>query len=272
MITDPNGCRIDYDEQGEGPTIVLAPGSCSTGAAWRPIIAALGGGFRFVTTSLPGYGGTDERRVGDDMDIARCAESLEAVIRKAGGRVHLVGHSFGGLTAFAVALRKRVQLASLTVIEAPFAEVLRTHGDARYADFRAMTDAYFADFNAGNRDAIEAMIDFYGGAGTWKSWPEKVRAYAAQTTPVNHRDWASVFGFAPSDAEMAAIDVPAMFICGADGAPAVQRANELAAQTLPSAHYVTIARAAHFLIATHAAEAAALVREHVQTVEAAAPA
>ena len=50
---------------------------------------------------------------------------MEAVIRKAGGPVHLVGHSFGGLVALAVALRKQVPLASLAIVEAPAAELLR---------------------------------------------------------------------------------------------------------------------------------------------------
>ena len=38
MIEDRRG-NIDYDESGQGPTIVLVPGSCSTGAAWRPVIS-----------------------------------------------------------------------------------------------------------------------------------------------------------------------------------------------------------------------------------------
>ena len=42
---------IDYEEAGHGRTIVFVPGSCSTGAAWRPVIAALNGRFRCVTTS-----------------------------------------------------------------------------------------------------------------------------------------------------------------------------------------------------------------------------
>jgi len=33
MIEDEFG-RIDYDESGQGLTVVLVPGSCSTGAAW----------------------------------------------------------------------------------------------------------------------------------------------------------------------------------------------------------------------------------------------
>jgi len=54
-----------------------------------------------------------------------------------------------------------------------------------------MTDAYFAAFDGGNAEAIAAMIDFYGGAGTYASWPPRVRSYAVETTPVNILDWAS---------------------------------------------------------------------------------
>ena len=124
MIEEARG-YIEYDEGGSGPTIVLVPGSCSTGAAWRPVIAAWGNRFRCVTTSLPGYGRTAERRTAQDTSIACLAETVESVMVKAGGRVHLVGHSFGGLVALAVALRHRVALASLVMLEAPAMEVLR---------------------------------------------------------------------------------------------------------------------------------------------------
>ena len=150
MVEDARG-RIDYDECGTGPTVVLVPGSCSTGAAWRPVIAAWNNRFRCVTTSLLGYGGTAERRTASNPSISHEAEVLEAVVRRAGGRVHLVGHSFGGLVALAVALRKQVPLASLVIVEAPAAEILR---DARehqhYRAFRRMTESYFAAFEGGN--------------------------------------------------------------------------------------------------------------------------
>ena len=159
MIEDEFG-DIDYDESGEGPTIVLVPGSCSTGAAWRPIVAQWENGFRCVTTSLLGYGGTVERRTALDAGIAHEAEVLEAVIRRAAAPVHLVGHSFGGLSALAVALRKRVLLLSLTIAEAPAPEILRNMGEHRhYLAFRKMSEAYFRSFQAGETAAIEQMID-----------------------------------------------------------------------------------------------------------------
>jgi pimeloyl-ACP methyl ester carboxylesterase len=203
MITDERG-RIDYDEGGAGPTVVLVPGSCSTGAAWRPVLAAWQGCFRWATTSLLGYGGTAERRTTLDADIAHEAEVIESVVRRAGGPVHLVGHSFGGLAAVAVAQRKRASLLSLTVVEAPAPDLLRQMGEhGHYRSVREMTDAYFAAFHAGVPAAIASMIDFYGGAGSFAAWPARVQRYAVDTTAVNLLDWASAYTFHLTPAALA---------------------------------------------------------------------
>jgi len=125
------------------------------------VIATLNGRFRYVTTSLLGYGGTAERRTAGDPAISHEAEILESVVRRAGGRAHLVGHSFGGLVALAVAFRNQVSLASLVIVDAPALDVLRDRGEREhYRAFREMTKAYFAAFAGGNVEAIAAMIDF----------------------------------------------------------------------------------------------------------------
>ena len=267
MIEEARG-RIDYAECGTGPTIVLVPGSCSTGAAWRPVIASWNDRFRCVTTSLLGYGKTVERRTTSDPDISHEAEMLESVIRKAGSPVHLVGHSFGGLVALAVALRRRVPLASLVILEAPGPEVLRERGEQQhYRAFRQMTEAYFAAFNGGNVEAIAAMIDFYGGTGTYASWPLRVRAYAVETTSVNIRDWASAYGFALSAASLAAVQIPALVIRGGTSHTAVQRANALLSECMSEAALATIDTAAHFMIATHPNEVGRLIAQHVHSAE-----
>ena len=69
------------------------PGSWSTGALWRDVIALLGDRFRTVTTSLLGYGDTEERRTPDDVSIDREIDVIEAVIQRTNSAVHLVGHS-----------------------------------------------------------------------------------------------------------------------------------------------------------------------------------
>ena len=267
MIEDESG-HIDYEESGQGPTVVLVPGSCSTGAAWRSIVAQWQNGFRCVTTSLLGYGGTVERRTALDADIAHEAEVLEAVIRRAACPVHLVGHSFGGLSALAVALRKRVRLLSLTIAEAPAPEILRTMGEYRaYLAFRKMTEAYFRAFQDGDPTAIEQMIDFYGGTGTFSSWPPRVREYAAQTTPVNLLDWASAYDFELTPALLATVDVPTLVLWGEASHPAAKRANELLGECIPNAMVASIAGAAHFMISTHAEELAGMIAQQVARTE-----
>lgn len=267
MIESARG-RIDYDECGVGPTVVLVPGSCSTGAAWRPVISQWKNGFHCVTTSLLGYGGTDERRVAGDADIAHEAEIIEAVVRRAARPVHLVGYSFGGLVALAVALRDRVPLRSLAILEAPAPDLLRSMGEDRhYRAFREMTTAYFRAFQSGQKDAIASMIDFYGGAGVFASWPQRVRDYAVGTTPVNILDWVSAYGFQLTPYSLATLEIPILVLWGGESHPAVQRANELIGHCMIRPRVVTIPGAAHFMISTHAREVAGAIAQHVVAVE-----
>jgi pimeloyl-ACP methyl ester carboxylesterase len=268
MIEDSRGC-VDYAEAGVGPTIVLAPGSCSTGAAWRPIIDTWNGQFRCVTTSLLGYGQTAERRSENDTAISHEADALELVIRKADAPVHLVGHSFGGLVALVVALRNLVPLKSLTILEAPVADVLRENGDhEHYRAFRQMTDGYFADFANGNREAIAAMIDFYGGAGTFAAWPARYRSYAIETTAVNILDWRSAYAFPLKRAALGAIETPTLVLYGGASHPAARRANALLGESIRRADCIAVEGAAHFMIATHPDKVGQLIAGHVTRAEA----
>ncbi len=262
MLDDGNG-SIDFHASGTGPVLVFVPGSCSTGAAWRPVIQALGPGWTAVTTSLLGYGGTRERRTQQDTSIDREAEVVENVVRRAGDGVYLVGHSFGGLVALEVALRRRVPLLGLAVLEAPAVTLLEATGEMAHATaFREMTDDYFASFNSGNLEAIAAMIDFYGGEGTYAGWPQKARDYAIATTAVNIMDWASARGCALSPARLATVTVPALVTTGTSSHPAARRANELVCEHIRDARLSILDGAAHFMIATHAAELARSIAAH----------
>ena len=67
--------------------------------------------------------------------------------------------------------------------------------DRHYQAFRKMSEAYASAYQAGNGTAIEQMINLYGGPGTFAGWPQRVRDYASQTTPVNLLDWTSAYEY-----------------------------------------------------------------------------
>jgi pimeloyl-ACP methyl ester carboxylesterase len=107
------------------------------------------------------------------------------------------------------------------------------------------------------------MIDFYGGAGTYASWPARVRAYAEKTTAANILDWASAYAFPLSAALLADLRVPALVIWGGSSHPAAQRANALLGQSIPGAAAGAVDGAAHFMMATHAGEVARRIAAHI---------
>ncbi len=255
---------VEYAQRGQGPALLLVPGSFGTGAGWKPVIEKLGESYRFVTTSLLGYGATAERRPLCNATMAQQIEVLDALFERIDAPVHVVAHSFGGLSALAHALHGRHKAATLTLIEAnPFA-ILRTAGeDALYGMFDPMTQAYFAEFDAGRPDAARHVIDFYGGTGSFDAFPQKVRDYIMATTSSNIRDWSSATSFAPALADYGTITAPTLVIRGGNGHPAMMRIAQLLATHIPNARLTTVEGGSHFLPATHPGNLAALIAGHV---------
>jgi pimeloyl-ACP methyl ester carboxylesterase len=130
-----------------------------------------------------------------------------------------------------------------------------------------MTDNYYLAHYSGDKTAIEQMIDFYGGAGTFSGWPQRLRDYAVETTPVNLLDWASAYGFELTPALLATVKIPALVLWGQASHPAAKRANELLAQYMPNASIAEIPGAAHFMISTHAGQVAGMIAQLVARAE-----
>jgi len=143
-------------------------------------------------------------------------------------------------------------------------EILREAGEKQHYDaFRKMSGAYSDAFRAGETDAIARMVDFYGGAGTFAAWPQRVRDYAIETTPANLLDWESAYGLRLTPASLATVKIPTLVVWGETSHPAVRRANDLLSRHIPRADRATIEGAAHFMIATHPKQFADLVARHV---------
>jgi pimeloyl-ACP methyl ester carboxylesterase len=257
--------NVEYDERGEGPTLLLLPGSFGTGSGWKAVIDRLARSYRIVTTSLLGYGATAERRPLGNASMRQQTEIIDRILERIGEPAHMVGHSFGALAALAHAIEGTIKPASLMLVEANPLGLLNTSGEAGlYALFGAMTRDYFAEFQAGRPDAARHVIDFYGGEGTFAAFPAKVRDYVIKTTPANIRDWSSGTPFEPPPSAYHQISASTLVVRGGDGHPAMLRIAELLAELIPHARLETVAGGSHFLPASHPAELARLLDAHVK--------
>ena len=266
MLQDRHG-RIDYREEGAGPTIVFVPGSWATGASWRGVIEALGSRFRTVTTSLPGYGGTRDRRTSADRSIDRQAEIVETAIRYAGGPVHLIGHSLGALACLDVALCGLHPFMSLSLIEPVALGLLRQQGElALHDQFIAMREDYLRAFESGDRHAARLVVDYLAGEGSFDALPFGMRKHIVDTTATHVLDIRSEFD--PPLSAFANILLPTLVIRGERSTPSLQRSAEILNGALANASLCTIPKAGHFMLTTHVGEVAERIGDHVSKTEA----
>lgn len=249
---------IDYVESGEGPNVLFVPGSYSTPAAWRPIQKRLPPRYRMAGTSLCGYGGTEDTRTPTDCRIVHEVRVVDEAVRRLGGPVHLVGHSFGATVALAAALSGRVAIAGMALFEANPLELLRHSGnETLYEQTFAMSRAFEAAVVAGEPDAAARIIDFWGGEGVFAGMPQAVRDYCNLTAPANVFDWHTAF--AMRDYECAHLTMPVLLVRGSSANPAMVAITDALGHLLPDVQAEIVPGAGHFLISSHPDECAALL-------------
>lgn len=120
QLTTDDGVRLHVQELGCGPPIVMLHGMfLGNMATWyltaAPVLARR---HRVILLDMRGHGLSDRARCG--YDVARMTRDLEAVIEQLTREpVTLVGHSYGGVIALALALRRPELVRKLALVETP---------------------------------------------------------------------------------------------------------------------------------------------------------
>ncbi len=111
---DIGGVPIRYRQAGQGRDVVLLHGSPGSVEDWDPVFEQLAAGFRVTALDRPGHGYSG----GADLPHtpSRNADVVLGVIRALRlQRVVVVGHSYGGSTALALALQGPPEVQALVV-------------------------------------------------------------------------------------------------------------------------------------------------------------
>lgn len=124
-FVDLPSLRMHYVEAGQGPLVVLLHGFPETWWSWRYQVQALAdAGFRVVAPDLRGFGETDKRGPYDlDTVTADVCNLITSLGEK---RVKIVGHDWGGATAWHLASHRPEFCERLAVLNCPHPALMRT--------------------------------------------------------------------------------------------------------------------------------------------------
>ena len=136
---ETNGTRLHYVAAGtSGPLLLLLHGFPEFWYSWRAQIPPLARRFRVVAPDLRGYNLSDKPAGG--YDIASLVEDVRGLIAALGERdAHVVGHDWGGVIAWALAIRAPDVVRRLAIVNAPhpgtFLRELRSPGQLRRSSY-----------------------------------------------------------------------------------------------------------------------------------------
>jgi len=109
--------ELYVEDQGSGPTVLLWHSFLHHGGMWRPVVERLRERFRLLSVDGPGHGrSTAARRPFDLDDCARAAEKVLDAHKL--DRAAVVGLSWGGMVALALAARRSKRLSAIVAMDA----------------------------------------------------------------------------------------------------------------------------------------------------------
>ncbi len=116
-MIDVDGVKLNYQEKGTGPTLILIHGIPTDYRAWDEQVEVLSKNFRTITYSRR-CAFPNQNKDYADSTIENNEKDLEGLIAQIGGSpVHLVAHSYGGAVAAHCALKRPDLVRSLVLIE-----------------------------------------------------------------------------------------------------------------------------------------------------------
>ena len=181
-----NGITLHYDEEGRGTPVVFVHGSLGDYGYWKDQVEAFSSGYRAIAYSRRyNYPNTNPAR--PDYSAVTDADDLAALIEKLHlGKVYIVGHSYGALSALFLAVRHPELIRAMVLAEPPAVSLLNDlpgteaqTGKAMYADIqRRMVVPMQAAFAKGDTAAgVGVFIDYvFNNPQAWANFSESDRA------------------------------------------------------------------------------------------------
>lgn len=115
-----NGVRLHYVTAGAGKLVLFLHGFPEFWYAWREQMRALAPEYQAVAVDMRGYNLSDKPEAEDAYRMDQLVEDIWALVRALGHeRCALVGHDWGGVVAWSVAMAHPDMIERLIIVNAP---------------------------------------------------------------------------------------------------------------------------------------------------------
>jgi non-heme chloroperoxidase len=255
VATIRDNIQLHYVELGIGAPVIFVHGSLSDYSYWEGQVRAFAGKYRAIAYSRR-YNWPNDNAARRGYSAALDAEDLAWFIDGLNlAPAHIVGHSYGALTALFLASKHPQLVRSVTLAEPPAMSLLAHLPGERAAEGVAMLKDVQAHMVApmkaalGRHDtegAVRVFIDYVKGPGTWDSFSAADKA----ATLKDAHEWDVIFAGGElfpeiKPAEVARISAPVLMLSGAKSYPFLGLIDQALYALLPASQHIIFPNADH---------------------------
>jgi len=249
-------------EEGAGPVVVLLHGQPGSAASWAPVLVELRDHARLIALDRPGYRATGGPALGFAANAAVVVEVLDALDVES---AVVVGHSWGGGVAIALAAARPERVAGLVLVGSvgscssvdAFDRMLALHvlGPVlTYASFRILSRLLPLPAARRHLSALAnlddaAVAELVASADDWRSFVVEQRALMQEVSDL--------------DAVLHLIEAPTSVIMGEKDFMVPPRVGRELAERIPRAECTLVAGVGHVIPVEAPRAVAAAVLERI---------
>ena len=237
------------------PGVVCVHSNASSSSQWRALTNRLAHEYLVFTPDTLGAGQGPAWPTGRTVTLHDEVALLEPVFEAAGSPHFLVGHSYGAAVALMAALAHPERTRALAIYEPTLFSVLGNEAAGREAASGirgAVDDAGTALAMHDPQAAAQRFIDYWMGPGSWCLMPAHRQAAIAASI-VNVSGWAAALFGEPTPLQaFEALDVPVLYMLGAQSPESSRAVARVLTQTLRNVSVIEFAELGHMGPVTHA--------------------
>ncbi len=227
--------------------------SASASGQWRALMESMSDRYRVVAPDLYGYGKSPAWHEDRDVMLEDEIDLMAPALRSA-EKIHLIGHSYGGLIALRFALLDPGRVASLVVYEPTCFFILagRPAFEAASREIAGIREETSRLVDAGELEAsARRFLEYWVGPDAWSKAPEPVRATVARVMRKVRFEWSNAFEKAFSADLLRTLAMPTLLLTGSGSTLAARSVVRVLRDFLPHARVVEIPDLGHMGPVTH---------------------